>query len=172
MSLDTFKQKVLPVKDKLYRFALGYLKDTDKAQDLVQDVLIKVWDKQEKLNELDNVEAWCMRITRNLAIDRLKSKKEKYTDYMSEEFDVSENESYTPYHTTENQDTMNTVGQFIASLPDKQQHVITLRDVEGYSYKEICDIMAIDMNQVKVNLFRARKTLKENLMNINAYGLK
>lgn len=171
MSLKAFKTRVLPVKDKLYRFALRYLKDEDEARDVVQDVLIKVWNQRENMDQLENMEAWCMRLTRNLSLDRLKSKRNKYTDPMKEGFDISSGDNETPYRTAEMSDMMKSIGSFIQALPDKQRQVIQLRDVEGYSYKEISDIMEIDMNQVKVNLFRARKAVKENLININAYGL-
>jgi RNA polymerase sigma-70 factor (ECF subfamily) len=66
---------------------------------------------------------------------------------------------------------MQRIKEFISSLPDKQRQVIHLRDVEGYSYNEICEILEIDMNQVKVNLFRARTAVREKLIKINAYGL-
>lgn len=171
MSLEAFKIRVLPVKNKLYRFALSFLKNEEEAQDVVQEVLIKVWDKRDEMNQLENMEAWCMRITRNLSLDKLKSKHKKYTDPINEGFDISGGDAGTPYRTTEMSDTMNSIGLFIKALPEKQRQVIQLRDVEGYSYKEISDIMEIDMNQVKVNLFRARKAIKENLLNINAYGL-
>jgi RNA polymerase sigma-70 factor (ECF subfamily) len=67
---------------------------------------------------------------------------------------------------------MENIHNFIASLPDKQRHIMQLRDIEGFSYKEIGDILNLDANNVKVNLFRARKSVRENLLNINAYGLK
>ena len=66
---------------------------------------------------------------------------------------------------------MRQIHQFIGALPNKQKLVIQLRDIEGLSYKEISDALEIDLNQVKVNLFRARKAVRENLININAYGL-
>ena len=56
-------------------------------------------------------------------------------------------------------------------LPEKQRQVMHLRDIEGYSYQEICEILEIDMSQVKVNLFRARNSVRERLQKINAYGL-
>jgi RNA polymerase sigma-70 factor (ECF subfamily) len=59
----------------------------------------------------------------------------------------------------------------IQALPEKQKQVIHLRDVEGYTYQEICDILELDMNQVKVNLFRARNAVREKLAKIDAYGL-
>ncbi|MEM8566573.1 MAG: RNA polymerase sigma factor [Bacteroidota bacterium] len=171
MSLEAFKTKVLPVKDKLYRFALKLVKSEPEAQDVVQEVLIKVWDKRNEMDEVENLEAWCMRVTRNLSLDKLKSKHASKTSGIEENFEISQGEKATPYRSTEMKDTMENIGNLISSLPDKQKQVIQLRDVEGFSYKEIGDIMAIDMNQVKVNLFRARKAVREKLLNINAYGL-
>ncbi len=172
MSLEAFKTRVLPVKDKLYRFALRMVKSEPEAQDIVQEVLIKVWNRRSDLDQLENMEAWCMRITKNLSLDRLKSKHTSKTRRIEEGFDISGGNEATPYRSTELGDTMKNVATLISSLPEKQKQVIHLRDVEGYSYKEISDILEMDMNQVKVNLFRARKTLKESLLNINAYGLR
>ena len=172
MSLETFKEQVLPVKDKLYRFALAMVKSEAEAQDIVQEVLIRIWNRRKDLGQLDNLEAWCMRITRNLSLDKLKSKYNRNTSGMEEGFDVSQGNEVTPYRFAEMKDTMKNIAHLMSSLPEKQKQVIHLRDIEGYSYKEISEVLEIDMNQVKVNLFRARKTLKENLLNINAYGLR
>lgn len=171
MSLTAFKTLVLPVKDKLYRFALRLVKSEVEAEDIVQEVLIRAWNRREDMSQLENIEAWCMRITKNLSLDRLKSSYVKRTDQLSDGFNTRAETDPTPYRSTELSDTMQRVEIFIASLPEKQRQVIQLRDIEGYSYKEISDIMEIDMNQVKVNLFRARKTIKENLLTIDAYGL-
>ena len=62
---------------------------------------------------------------------------------------------------------MKSINKMIDALPEKQKQVIQLRDIEGFSYKEIGDIMGVDLNQVKVNLFRARKSVKENLINMH-----
>ncbi len=171
MSLEVFKTRVLPVKDKLYRFALRLVKSEPEAQDIVQEVLIKVWDKRDQMDQVENLEAWCMRVTRNLSLDKLKSKYSNKTSGLEQDLEVSQGEKVTPYRSTEMNDTMRNISKLISSLPEKQKQVIQLRDVEGFSYKEISDIMEIDMSQVKVNLFRARKTVRENLLNINAYGL-
>ncbi|MBY0435019.1 MAG: RNA polymerase sigma factor, partial [Cyclobacteriaceae bacterium] len=63
------------------------------------------------------------------------------------------------------------IEDLMAVLPEKQRQVMHLRDIEGYSYQEIVEILEIDMSQVKVNLFRARNTVREKLQKINAYGL-
>lgn len=170
MNLNTFKNQVLPVKDKLYRFALRMVADPEEAEDIVQEVMIRIWRHIEKLEELDNVEAWCMRITRNLALDKIKAKSKRFTASLYEVADISAGGNNTPYSDVAWKDTYWRINTLIANLPQKQKEVIQLRDVEGYSYKEISDMMGIDINQVKVNLFRARQSVKENLIKINAYG--
>lgn len=165
-----FEARVLPVKNKLFRFAFRMLGSSEEAKDVVQEVFIKVWNGREQIEGIQNMEAWCMRITRNLSLDKLRSRQRKSTDSMDEAFDVRE-EGLTPHESTEIKESMVRINQLIAALPEKQRQVIHLRDVEGYSYNEICDIMELDMNQVKVNLFRARNAVREKLVKMNAYGL-
>lgn len=170
MNLNTFKLKVLPVKDKLYRFSLRMVSDPEEAKDIVQEVMIRAWRHIEELDELNNIEAWCMKVTRNLSIDKIKAKKRRFTASLYEVADVSAGGENTPYADVAWKDTYWKINRLIANLPQKQREVIQLRDVEGYSYKEISDILEMDINQVKVNIFRARKSVKENLIKINAYG--
>ena len=170
MSLEAFKSRVLPAKDKMYRFAQRLLKDDEEAKDIVQEAMIRVWNKRDEMHTYLNMEAWCMRIVRNLSLDRIKSKQ-----YNSDRLDSTYNLSASganPEQKTEIENTMENIHNFIASLPDKQRQIMQLRDIEGFSYKEIGDILNLDANNVKVNLFRARKSVRENLLNINAYGLK
>jgi RNA polymerase sigma-70 factor (ECF subfamily) len=154
----------------MYRFAQRLLKDDEEAKDIVQEAMIRVWNKRDEMHTYLNMEAWCMRIVRNLSLDRIKSKQ-----YNSDRLDNTYNLSapgVNPEQKTEIDNTMENIHNFIASLPDKQRHIMQLRDIEGFSYKEIGDILNLDANNVKVNLFRARKSVRENLLNINAYGLK
>lgn len=170
MSLEAFKSRVLPAKDKMYRFAQRLLKDDEEAKDIVQEAMIRVWNKRDEMHTYLNMEAWCMRIVRNLSLDRLKSKQ-----YNSDRLDNTYNLSSpgaNPEQKTEIDNTMENIHNFIANLPDKQRQIMQLRDIEGFSYKEIGDILNLDANNVKVNLFRARKSVRQDLLNINAYGLK
>ena len=170
MELETFQNRVLPAKNKLYRFALRMMGSEEEAKDIVQEVFIRVWNGRNEMDQILNMEAWCMRITKNLSLDRLRSIQRKGTYPMEEGFDVKHT-GETPDVKTEQGDSMQNVNQFIAALPEKQRQIIHLRDVEGYTYNEICEILELDMNQVKVNLFRARNSVREKLMKINAYGL-
>src|ERR671910_832741 len=170
MNLEAFQNRVLPVKNKLFRFALKFLGNEEEAKDVVQEVFIRVWNGREQMTEVQNWEAWCMRITRNLSLDRIRSMTRKQTQPIEESYQVK-HEALTPHESTEADESMERINQFIAALPDKQRQVIHLRDVEGYSYNEICEILELDMNQVKVNLFRARNAVREKFIKINAYGL-
>src|ERR1041384_4247798 len=170
MNFEMFESRVLPVKNKLFRFAVRLLGSSEEAKELVQGVFIKVWNGRDQMASIDNMEAWCMRITRNLSLDKIRARQRKATDPIEENFDI-QNDSRTPYEATENNENMQRINQLIASLPEKQRQVMHLRDIEGYSYNEICEIMELDMNQVKVNLFRARNAVREKFVKINAYGL-
>ena len=170
MNLEAFQNRVMPAKNKLFRFALRFLGNEDEAKDIVQEVFIKVWNGREQMNEVQNWEAWCMRITKNLSLDRIRSLSRRQTQSIEGEFNIHQAD-LTPYETTEQKESMHSINLLIASLPEKQRQVIHLRDVEGYSYNEICEILELDLNQVKVNLFRARTAVREKLIKINAYGL-
>jgi RNA polymerase sigma-70 factor (ECF subfamily) len=170
MNLEAFQNRILPAKNKLFRFALKFLGNEEEAKDVVQEVFVRVWNGRDQMTEVQNWEAWCMRIAKNLSLDRIRSISRKQTQPIEDVYHVRQ-ESLSPHETAEIQESMSRIDQFIAALPEKQRQIIYLRDVEGYSYNEICEILELDMNQVKVNLFRARNAVREKLIKINAYGL-
>jgi RNA polymerase sigma factor (sigma-70 family) len=170
MDLKAFEKRVFPSKNKLFRFALRFLGNEEEAKDIVQEVFIRVWNGRDQMEQVQNWEAWCMRVTRNLSLDRIRLMSRKQTQPIEESFDVR-HQALSPHETTELDESMQKITEMIQALPEKQKQVIHLRDVEGYTYQEICDILELDMNQVKVNLFRARNAVREKLAKIDAYGL-
>ncbi|PIQ49842.1 MAG: RNA polymerase subunit sigma-24 [Cytophagales bacterium CG12_big_fil_rev_8_21_14_0_65_40_12] len=170
MDVTQFKTEVLPLKNKLYRFAFNIVKDEELAKDVVQECMIKVWEKRDEVKLIHNLEAWCMQVTRNKALDKLRSKHIKRTDLFEVELDTRK-EKDTPVVLTERSEIMGRIQELIDNLPNRQREVMQLRDIEGYSYKEIADMLLIDINLVKTNLFRARRKLKESLIKEDAYGL-
>ena len=153
---------VLPYKDKLYRFALSIVGNSFDAEDILQEVLIKIWKKWDYFKDLDNKEAWCMTVTRNMSIDKLRSGKRKATSDIDDFHHISD-AAPSPETTLVAQDGMSKILDIINELPTVQKDVVHLRDIEGYTYKEISDILGISVDQVKVNLHRARKVLKTKL---------
>ena len=170
MALEKFKKEVLPLQNKIFRFANRILKKENEAEDLTQDVFLKLWSMKDKLGEYRNVEALAMTMTRKLCFDRIKSKRWNNT---------SLNETYhqksttnDPYKKAELSNSMEHIKNIIDDLPDKQRTVIQLRDVESYEFKEIAEITGMAMDSVRVNLSRARKKIKAELEKKYNYGLK
>src|SRR5688572_29752315 len=157
MSSEVFLAQIMPIKQKLFRFALRLLGNEEDAKDIIQDAFMKVWHNKEKMGELQNLEAWCMRITRNLALDKLKSKKYRVTDHIDRAHEVPASHQQTPHQRSEQSDLMRRVHGLIHALPEKYKTIPQLRDIDGLSYQEIADVLNIEMSEVKVNLHRARK---------------
>lgn len=166
----SFRNDVLPLKDALYRLALRITLSHEEAQDIVQDTLIKVWDKRESWNEIESIEAFCITICRNLALDRIK-KHDNLNDSLEERQTESPDISSTPFEDTLQQDRIELVRNLVNALPEKQRSCMQLRDFEGKPYKEIAKILGISEEQVKVNIFRARQTVKERFQKYDNYGL-
>lgn len=158
------------MKNKLYRFALRFVGNEDEAQDIVQEVFVRIWHGRDQMNDVQNWEAWCMRITKNLSLDRIRTMSRKQTQPLEDGYGIMHT-APSPHESAEANESMSKIARIIEALPEKQRQVIHLRDVEGYSYNEICEIMELDMSQVKVNLFRARNAVREKMTKINAYGL-
>lgn len=170
MHQEDFKRTVLVHKNKMYRFALSIIGDTDEAKDVVQDVLLKLWETRDELEEKTSLEAWCMSLTRNKSLDLLKRVGRKLkTNIHDVTVTLVSHEKLPDSYTIENE-TMEHIKQAVMELPEKQRSVFQLRDVEGYAYLEICETLKMEMSQVKVYIFRARKSIKKALENRSNYG--
>ncbi len=166
MTSEEFKSEVLPVKDKLYRFALRLLGDMEEAKDIVQEIFLRLWTKRETLSEYRSIEAYAMTMTRNLCLDKLKSAAAR-TQGLDETRDVPEHR--TPYSMTELSDNINMVRKVMNKLPEKQKTIIHMRDVEGCDFDEIADVTGLSLNNVRVSLSRARKQIRDTLIKIHNY---
>ena len=80
MDAQEFKERVLPVSQRIFRYANRLLSNEHDAEDVVQEIWLKIWDKREQLGNIKNMEAFAYRMTRNLCLDKIKLKKPKYYD--------------------------------------------------------------------------------------------
>lgn len=167
MSTEKFNIAILPLQDKLFRFALSILKSEANAEDALQEVLVKLWELRGKLQKCNNVEAYAMKITKNYCIDRLRRVKN-----ISEIKDEVVNGQV---YNTEKQTDLKDIGQFayqlINQLPPMQQLIMRLRDVEGYGLDEIAEIMEMKPSAVRANLSRARQTVRDELIKIQEFNV-
>lgn len=165
----SFRNDVLPLKDKLFRLALRILPDRAEAEDIVQETLIRVWNKRDEWPQLESIEAFSLTIAKNLAIDR-NEKKEMQNIALTPELEDTPDTS-SPFDHLVSKERLKLIRQLVSRLPDKQRMIMQLRDVEGKSYKEIAALLQLTDEQVKVNLFRARQKVKQQFIDIDGYGL-
>lgn len=170
MNNISFRNDILPLKNVLYRLALRITLNREDAEDVVQDTLIKVWNKRESWAEIDSIEAFSMTICRNLALDRI-DRRGSHNASIDEQGIDSQDSAATPLEQTQQRDSVALVRQIIDSLPVNQRMCIQLRDFEGKTYKEIAAALDMTDEQVKINIFRARQTIKQRFTQIDGYGL-
>ena len=169
MELEEFKSMVLPLRDKLFRIAFCITRSREEAEDVVQDVMLKVWDRPETWKEVDSTEAYCCRMARNISLGRL-ALKGNHTEELNGQ-QVSVGRADLPNERVEKEESLGMLRKLIARLPEAQRMVVQLRDVEGMSYQEIARVLEVSEEWVKVNLFRARKEIKGLFLKIENYGL-
>ena len=168
MKSEEFNIAVLPLQDKLFRFAISILKDVTNAEDALQEILVKLWERRSELKKCNSIEAFAMRVMKNYCIDRLRRRKNT-TEINN---DILGSSGLALEKQIAINDTANLAFRLIEKLPPMQQMIIRLRDVEDYDLDEIAEIMEMAPNAVRTNLSRARQAVREQLLNIEAYDLQ
>lgn len=171
MSIDSFHSVILPLKDKLFRLAYSIVRIHAEAEDILQDVFLKLWSKRDEWDYIENLEAYCFRITKNAALDRLSSlavRKTGVIDQEKENFYFVENRS--PHSEMVRKEQRWLIEQSMGTLSENQRLVFTLREIEGMSYREIAQVLSISEDLVKISLHRARQKIKELLSEYHKDG--
>ena len=172
MKKISFRNDVLPLKNQLYRLALRITLNPADAEDVVQETMMKVWNRRGQWEQIDSIEAFCLTICRNQALDKTRKMGNDSESLDGGVYDAPDHShSANPEEQTIQQDRIALVRRLIDGLPEKQRSVMQLRDFEGKSYKEIAAILDISEEQVKVNIFRARQIIKQRYIQAEEYGL-
>lgn len=168
MELEYFRQRIIPARDRLYRVAYWMLKDSDEAQDALQEGMLRLWTHRQKLMLCQNAEAFAIRTVRNLCLDRLRSKGYKNRQGL-EGLERVESEVASPQQLIESANHHEVLKQLMLKLPEQQQWLLRLREVEELSYEEIEEITGMQVNAIRVALSRARKSLREKFLQVSSY---
>ena len=144
---------------QLYRYAFHFLRNQEDAKDIIQDVFEKMWLNRKTI-ELETVKPWLYRCTHNAMVNFIAKKSR--TSYMSNQ---ELPKTTSPFDSSF--ESMQVVDRMVSILPPTQKSIILLRDIEGYTYKEIGLILDLSASQVKVYLFRARMKIKKQLIGLN-----
>jgi RNA polymerase sigma-70 factor (ECF subfamily) len=164
-----FTEQILPMKDKLLRVSFGIVRQVEEAEDIVQEVMLKIWEKRNDRIKPDNYEGYCMTMTRNASIDFLRRKKMQLHT-LDSAYAVPTREE-NPLEKFVGKETFMQISEAMQALPEKQFLSIQLREVEGKSYHEIAAILNISIEQVKVNIHRARTSMRAQLIKQMNHGI-
>ena len=163
MELNQFKITVVPLRGKLLNYARKLTDDSSDAEDVVQEVMLKLWNIRQKLEEYNSIEALAVRITHNLCMDMWRSKR---TDQVSLDQVPVVSQTVNPERVLEGNDEIRLMREIISSLPTLQQTIIRMKDIEEYETEEIAQITGCSSESIPSNLSRARKKVRDIYLKI------
>lgn len=170
MKQISFQTDILSLKNELYRMALRMTQNPADAEDVVQETMMKVWSRREQWSQIESIEAFCLTICRNVALDKMR-RMEHQEQSLDATVDPADRSHFSnPEEQAIQRDRVRMVRLLISQLPEKQRSCMQLRDIEGKSYKDIAEVLGITEPQVKINIFRARQTIKEKVMKSEKLG--
>jgi RNA polymerase sigma factor (sigma-70 family) len=169
MNQNEFIKIINPFKDKLFRLAKRLLVSTEEAEDATQEVLVRLWTKNENLDKYNSIEAFAMTMTKNFCLDQLKSKRATNLKIVHDNYTDREP---SLQQKIEDVDSLKWVEKIINKLPEQQRLIIQMRDVEQYEFEEIAKILEMNETAIRVALSRARKTIREYITKTHNYGIQ
>lgn len=169
MHQKEFIQLVTPFKDKVFRLAKRLLISTEEAEDATQEVLVKLWNKNDKLDAYTSLEAFAMTTAKNYCLDQLKSKRASNLQLVHSNY---EDKQVGLLQKIEDTDSLSWVEKIINELPEQQKLIVQMRDVEQYEFEEIAKMLNMNETAIRVALSRARKTIRETMQKTHSYGIE
>ena len=160
MKSSEFKLLVMPYSSRLYRMAFRLMNSREEAEDIVQEVYVKLWGMRRELPNYNSIEALCIRITRNLCLDHLRRRKVNHDAMKAEQLKQGSN-TETPSDKLEKKEDAELVHKLISALPEPQRSLVHLRHLEGKEYEEIAEMVNMNVNAIRVSISRARKQMRE-----------
>ena len=159
MDANDFKRRFLPYHSKLYRVAFRLMGNVQDAEDMVQEVYMKLWNKRDALPDVKDVEAYCVTLMKNMCIDRLRIAEADKADVDEVPIMLAATDDVEAQ--VERHDAVEQVKRIIGTLPEHQQQVIILRDMEDCSFEEIAEQTGLTAVNIRMLLSRARRTIRE-----------
>jgi len=146
---------------RIYQFSLSYLKNKSDAEELVQDVFLKIWEKRETLDQSKNIESFIFKVAVNTIYDFIRHKniENAFNDFARANFETDSNNTW---HTVIFDEMTANLKELVAKLPEQQQKIFQLSKEEGLASEEIAEKLNLSKRTVENHLYRAVSFLKEN----------
>lgn len=156
MTIKEYNRSVDEYSDIIFRFLVKNTNNRELSSDIVQDVFLKLWQKRMTVR-YDGCKNYLFKMAYNRMIDCIRREK---NNALIDDFSFQDETRYNEV------DTKSIIDEALGRLPEIQKAAITLRDYEGYSYDEIGKILNLTESQVKVYIYRGRKSMKNYLVRI------
>ena len=158
MDQEQFIQTVVPLRKRLMLYSRSFLENPEDAEDIVQEVMMKLWNMRSELDKYNSIPALAIQVTKNLCLNRIKvlKRKTESLEQLSSESDMT-----SPYKQLEHKDDVIHLMKIIDRLPNLQQTVLRMKHIDGFEIDEIADITGSTLEAVRMNLSRARKKVKD-----------
>ncbi len=161
MERQQFEIEAKRMRPALLRLASRYMEDADEAEDVIQDVLLKLWFLREKLDRYRSVDALAMVITKHLCINQLRTRRMETVE-LQQDMQIAGSET-TDQRLLEAEETREVL-RVISTLPNLQQAVLRMKHIEGFEVEEIARLTGSTPIAVRTNLSRARKKVREQFI--------
>lgn len=175
---QAFELLVRKYKTTVFNTIYSIMGNAQEADDIAQEVFLKVYTKADSFKGESSFSTWLYRITVNRCVDELRRRKNKIISYETEFNQEEKLKLKDVLASRENditeklrqEELQDIIQKAMNSLPEKYRIILTLKEIEGLSYKEISQIMKISLAKVKTWLFRARQKLKGKLAFLYSQG--
>ena len=159
MNNARFQTEYICLADTFYRVAWYILEDAAEAEDAVQELFLKLWDRRDVLDGIRSPKGYGITLLRNLCLDRIRRSRKMETPAALPEPELPGGQD----ESIDEKERLAKVLAAIKSLPDRQREVLTLRTLDGLSYEEISERTGINYLTLRVLLSQARNKLKKAL---------
>lgn len=161
MTGSEFKERFMPSSKMLYRQAFRLVGNAQDAEDLVQEVYLKLWTKRDQLWEIKSVDSYMVSVMRNILIDSKRRKSLDMSDNSIEDWKIIDNT--TPEQSLIAKDEVGKVMKVMDNLSENQKKIVLLKDRDGYTTEEITEKTGLNALKIRQFLFRGRTKIREQL---------
>lgn len=163
MKPSEFNHIILPMRDELLGYARSVTRSEDNAEDLVQEVMLRLWDMRERLSSEGRLKSLAMTMVRNMFLDQ--QRHESHSAAMPDKIDFAVDD-----RRAELRDETRIIRDIVAQLPPLQQQIFRMKEIEGYTAEEIMQITGCTADNLRRNLSRARTKIRETYIKIMMKG--
>ncbi len=167
---EAFEALFKKFSKRIYYFSISYLKNENDAEEIVQELFIRIWNKRANLDQAKNIKAYLFKIAVNIIYDYIRHKniEDAFKEYAKVNFDISSNETW---HQVAFDDMKIKMDKLVSMMPQQRRKIFLMSREDGLSNEEIAHKIGVSKRTVENHLYRAISFLKEHFAENSLYSL-